>query len=81
MEEDPQKKRYLACHCPWARESLNREDVDVPPVFCNCSAGFHKKYWEVVLDQPLKAEVIETVLSGAEVCRFAIYLPDEVVPE
>jgi hypothetical protein len=78
-EADAQKRRYLYCHCSWVRESLNTDAVQVPPVFCNCSAGFHKKYWEVVLGQPLKAEVLETVLAGGERCRFAIHLPEDVV--
>jgi hypothetical protein len=79
-ESDPDKRRYYYCHCPWVRESLQMDEVDVPPIFCNCSAGFHKKYWEVVLGQPLKAQVLETVLQGDERCRFAIHLPENVLP-
>ena len=75
-ETDENMKRYHYCHCQWARESLVQDDVQVPPIFCNCSAGFHKKYWEVVLDQPLKAEVLETVLGGGSRCKFAIHLPE-----
>ena len=80
-EKDEELKRYYYCHCPWARESLMDENVQVPGSFCNCSAGFHKKSWEVILDQPLKAEVLETVLDGGMWCKFAIHLPDEVVDQ
>ncbi len=76
-ETDERMKRYYACHCPWTRESLLSEDGPVSPTFCNCSAGFHKKYWEGVFDQPLRAEVLENVLQGDIRCRFAIYLPEE----
>jgi hypothetical protein len=75
-ETDETMKRYYYCHCPWARDSLIRDDVQISPTFCNCSAGFHKKYWEGVLDQPLKAEVLETVLDGDMWCKFAIHLPE-----
>jgi hypothetical protein len=75
-ETDEDMRRYYYCHCPWVRESLRMDDVEVSPTFCNCSAGFHKKYYEVVLDQPLKAEVLETVLAGDLWCRFAIHLPE-----
>ena len=75
---DEQTKRYHYCHCPWVKESLRANDVRVSPKFCECSAGFHKKYWEGVFGQPLKAEVIETVLDGARWCEFAIHLPEEV---
>lgn len=77
-ESDEDKKRYYYCHCPWARESLVQEDVEVTGTFCNCSAGFHKKEWEVILEQPLKAEVVESVLDGDLQCTIAIHLPDNL---
>jgi predicted hydrocarbon binding protein len=48
--------------------------------FCNCSAGFHKKPFEVAFGQPVKVEVLESVLLGGERCRFAIHLPEEAIP-
>ena len=76
---DERMKRYYYCHCPWVRESLRTGDVDVSPAFCLCSAGFHKKRWDVIFDQPLQAEVVETVLQGDPWCKFAIHLPEEAV--
>lgn len=76
-ETDPTMKRYYACHCPWAREAIRSGDV-VDPIFCNCSAGFHKKPWEIIFDQPLKAEVLESALQGDLRCRFAIHLPEKL---
>ena len=75
---DERLKRYYYCHCPWVRESLRSGDVQVSPTFCNCSAGFHKKSWEVIFDRPLRAEVVETVLRGDPWCKFAIHLPENV---
>jgi hypothetical protein len=75
---DEVMKRYYYCHCPWARESLINDDVSVPEIFCQCSAGFHKKAWEVIFDQPLKADVLESVLKGDQRCRFAIHLPSDI---
>jgi hypothetical protein len=77
-ESDEKMRRYYYCHCPWARESIIQEGVEVSPTFCSCSSGFHKKYYEAVLDQPLKAEVVETVLAGDPWCKFAIHLPEGV---
>jgi hypothetical protein len=74
-ESDPILKRYYACHCPWAREAI-RSGERVTPIFCNCSAGFHKKPWEVVFGQTLQVEVLESVLKGDSRCRFAIHLPE-----
>jgi hypothetical protein len=76
---DERLKRYFYCHCPWVRESLKEGDVSVSPTFCQCSAGFHKKSWEVIFEQPLQAEVVETVLKGDPWCKIAIHLPEEAV--
>jgi len=76
VETDPNKKRYQYCHCPWAKESLRKGTLTVSATFCQCSAGFHKRPYEVIFSQPLKAEVLQSVLRGDPVCRFAIHLPD-----
>jgi len=74
-EKDPKRKRYLYCHCPWARESILSDLGPVDPEFCNCSAGFHKKSWEVIFGRKLDCEVLESVLAGDDRCRFRITLP------
>ncbi len=78
-ETDPDMKRYYACHCPWARESLRNGERPVSAKFCQCSAGFHKKSWEVIFGKPLQADVLESVLDGDLRCRFAIHLPEEAI--
>ncbi len=75
-ETDPTLRRYAYCHCPWAREAI-RSGEKVAPIFCNCSAGFHKKPWEAALGQRIQVDVLESVLAGADRCRFAIHLPDD----
>jgi hypothetical protein len=74
-ETDPNMKRYHYCHCPWAREAV-RTGEPVAPIFCNCSAGFHKKPWEAALGQKVKVDVLESILNGDMRCRFAIHLPE-----
>jgi hypothetical protein len=78
-ETDERLKRYYYCHCPWVRESLREGDVSVSPTFCQCSAGFHKKSWEVIFEQPLQAEIVETVLKGDPWCKIAIHLPEQAL--
>lgn len=77
-ETDPSLKRYHYCHCPWARDSLKGGALKIPAVFCQCSAGFHKRTYEVIFGEPLEAEVISSVLNGDSICRFAIHLPEEI---
>lgn len=76
--DDPIEKRYHACHCPWVKESLKNGASHIPATFCNCSGGFHKKRWESIFGQPLKAEIIESVLQGDDRCLIAIHLPKGV---
>ena len=73
-ETDETMKRYYYCHCPWVREAI-RTGCRISPTFCYCSAGYHKKPWEVILGKPLKAEVLSSVLKGDDICRFAIHIP------
>lgn len=77
-EKDENKKRYYYCHCPWVKESLRKGHTNIPAVFCNCSAAYHKKPYDVIFGKPLKAEVLESVVKGDLWCKFAIYLPESV---
>jgi len=74
-ETDEDKKRYHYCHCPWVKESLKNGKSNISPTFCNCSAAFMKKPWEIIFGQPIQTDVLETVLNGDLRCRFAIHLP------
>jgi len=78
-ETDERKKKYYYCHCPWVREGFLTDDQPVDPIFCNCSGGYYKNFWEAVLDQPVEVKVLESVLKGDTVCKFALQLPKEVI--
>ena len=78
-ETDERRRKYYYCHCPWVREGFLVEDQPVDPVFCNCSGGYYKNFWEAVLDQPVEVKLLETVLKGDAVCKFALQLPQEVM--
>ncbi len=80
-ETDENMKKYFYCHCAWVRESLKTGEIDVPSKFCKCSAGYYKNQWDVILDQPVDVEVLETILDGDSRCLFAIHLPEEVVKQ
>ncbi|MBU1700713.1 MAG: hypothetical protein KJ970_19195 [Candidatus Eisenbacteria bacterium] len=80
-EKDPDKKRYLACHCPMARSSLLEPGKEIPSVWCHCSAGYEKLRFDVIFEQDVEVELLECVLSGAERCRFAITIPPEFMEE
>jgi hypothetical protein len=76
--KDPQMKRYYVCYCPWVRGAIkDGTDNEISANFCHCSAGFTKKYWDFVFDQPVTVQPIETALTGAFHCKFAVQIPKE----
>ncbi|MDO8056599.1 MAG: hypothetical protein Q6361_07035 [Candidatus Hermodarchaeota archaeon] len=73
-----QMKRYHICYCPWVRGAIkNGTEHEISANFCHCSAGFTMKYWEIVFDQPVTVQPIETALTGALHCKFAVDIPKE----
>ncbi len=40
-------------------------------------ASYAEMRWEVIFDQPLEAEIVESVLQGDPWCKIAIHLPEE----
>jgi hypothetical protein len=77
-EPDPAKRRTMNyCHCPRVREIL-RTGKGLSKTYCHCSAGFYKKNFEEILQRPVDVEIVQTVLSGDDVCSFAIHLPEGI---
>ena len=50
------------------------EGVNTSLTYCHCSKGFVEKYWEGALGRPVKVEVKETCLTGADECKFIIHI-------
>ena len=73
-EEDSEKKRRCYCHCPRVREGVGKEP-HLPEEYCYCGAGFYQGIWEEILGEPVRVELLESVMCGDEVCKVAIYLP------
>ncbi len=74
-ETDKKKRNYYVCHNPMIREALLDEEMPIDPIFCNCSGGFMKNYWDAVLGQPVDVELLDSVIMGGKYCKFAIHLP------
>ena len=75
---DPKMKRYYACHCPFAKESILAEKV-VSSTLCYCSLGHIKNFWEAVFDRELDGEVLTSALKGDVKCTYVVYLPDDII--
>jgi len=78
-EEDPLMRRYYMCHCPMAREAIIKDESEIPMEWCYCSAGYGKLRYAVAFDTDTEVEVLESVFSGSEKCRFRIKIPKDIL--
>jgi len=74
--KDSVTRRYYACHCPFARETIRLKQDVVDPHWCSCSAGFHKYPYEILFDRKLKIRCLSNALEEDTLCKFAIDLRD-----
>lgn len=74
-EADADVRRLSYCHCPRVRHAVEAGEL-LPMTYCYCGAGFYKHMWETILQDEVRVEVLESVLSGGEVCKILIRLPD-----
>lgn len=62
----------MRCVCPLL--SILPEGVNASPTYCQCSRAFVQSYWSGILGRPLKVELGETSIMGADECKFIIHL-------
>ncbi len=78
--KDDRTRRYQACHCPFAKESILSDDP-VSATLCNCSLGHVANFVEAFLDRPMTGRVVRSVLAGDLLCEYELDLPDDVRAE
>jgi hypothetical protein len=64
--------KSLRCYCGLLRGLP--ADETISRTYCHCSKGFVNKFWEGVLEKPVKVDLIQSAVSGASECKFAIHL-------
>ena len=52
------------CTCAFVDEQLT------PPAFCDCTLGWQKETYSMILGQPVDAELEESILRGGKRCVF-----------
>ncbi|MCW4006718.1 MAG: DUF6144 family protein [Candidatus Bathyarchaeota archaeon] len=71
--------RPMRCYCSVFRELPIEETASI--TYCNCAKGFVEKYWGAVLDKPVKVDLLQSAISGAQECKFAIHMQNGVESE
>jgi hypothetical protein len=77
---DPRLKRYYACHCTFVRSAIKAGTPIISPMWCYCSGGYKKVLFDLVFQESLEVEVLETALAGDDRCRFALKIPKKYIP-
>ncbi|KYK36614.1 MAG: hypothetical protein HXS46_13705 [Theionarchaea archaeon] len=62
----------MRCFCSLWRGLPDDEPVSL--TFCQCSKGFVMKLWEAYVGRPVQVDLLESSISGAKECTFAIHL-------
>ncbi|MFB0504989.1 MAG: DUF6144 family protein [Candidatus Bathyarchaeia archaeon] len=60
----------VRCYC----EMVAAAEGEISPTYCHCSKGFVEKLWEAVLEKSVDVEFIQSVISGANECKFTIHI-------
>jgi hypothetical protein len=45
--------------------------------YCQCSVEFHRQFFKAALEKPVKVELIQSTITGADSCRFIIHINKE----
>lgn len=78
--KDSTMKRYYACHCPFAKESILSGET-VSATLCYCSLGHVMNFSEAFLDRELEGKVVHSVLMGDLTCEYEITIPDDIMEQ
>ena len=58
---------YEKCYC-----GLAKKVKGLSPLFCYCSEGWYERLFSSVLEKPVKAKKVRTILDGSDKCEFEI---------
>jgi len=62
--------RDMRCYCSLVNGLPMDETMS--KTYCLCSRGFVEAYWEAVSSGPVEVELLESAVSGSDVCRFRV---------
>lgn len=63
--------KYFSCPCPMLEKSKQSSSL----TWCQCTAGYNKKLFELVFELPVEADIIHSLRQGFDECLIKITLP------
>jgi len=43
--------------------------------------GWYNQLWEGIFEQPIRVDIVRSILKGDDSCTFAVHLPPEAMPK
>lgn len=59
------------CFCHWG---VKETKVPISKTYCHCSLGWMKSLFKTLLDKPVEVDLIQSVITGSNSCKFVIHL-------
>lgn len=63
--------RFNRCFC---KQASRVKEPHKNTTYCECSAEFHRVFFEAGLEKPVKVEIEQSIISGAVYCKFIIHI-------
>ncbi|TKJ28651.1 hypothetical protein CEE39_09930 [bacterium (candidate division B38) B3_B38] len=60
---------YNKCYCGQVKHT---KETFLTNTYCQCGVGYLRQLFESALDKPVKVELIQSIITGAERCEFII---------
>jgi predicted ArsR family transcriptional regulator len=61
---------YERCYCG----SVSKTRQPISKNYCQCSCGWYRKLFETLLNHPVKVELLDSIIHGANTCQFIIHI-------
>jgi hypothetical protein len=61
---------YERCYCG----SVSKGRQSISATYCSCSCGWYQQLFETLLEKPVQVELVDSIIHGADICRFIIHL-------
>lgn len=59
---------YPECFCPLVKSDPSR----LSETYCNCSVGWVKEMFEIVLGKSVEVELLKSIKRGGDCCHFVV---------
>ena len=62
---------FYRCFC---KQVSQAKPLSKNLTYCQCSAEFHKQYFEAALEKPVEVDITQSIINGAKTCIFIIHI-------